>query len=290
MQESQNYLDLVHCGMADASNLATSWVEVTPDLAGQWLAMSPGNRIISKPQVASLVVDMRAGRWRHTHQGIAFFADGSFADGHHRLIAVVESGVTCRMLVVRGLSIESGQAIDGGRPRSVQYAIAAADATGGNQWMSSQRVVAVIRMMMDEIGVGNRPATGAVIEFAKPYRHAILFALEQFPSARAGISSAPVIAAVAIVYAAKSGNRGPVQERVLMEFARVLNSGRIESPASVSVIRLRDQIMTGKMGSRGGRNRQLLCWQAQRVIAAMHDGVVLRRLAMPVASVFEITP
>ncbi len=42
---------------------------------------------------------MREGHWDTTHQGIAIASDGTLVDGQHRLLAIVESGVTVRMNV-----------------------------------------------------------------------------------------------------------------------------------------------------------------------------------------------
>jgi hypothetical protein len=97
---------------------------VTPALAAEWLKSNTRNRRASPDAVADLVAIIRGGRWRVTHQGIAFGADRVLYDGQHRLLAVVESGIAVEMLVTHGLSPADRDAIDNGglgvrRPRHV---------------------------------------------------------------------------------------------------------------------------------------------------------------------------
>lgn len=66
---------------------------VDPKLASTWLVESKDNRPLRKSHVAYLSGEMKQGRWRLTHQGIAFAPDGTLMDGQHRLQAIKESGV-----------------------------------------------------------------------------------------------------------------------------------------------------------------------------------------------------
>lgn len=70
---------------------------VTPALAKQWLEKNTNNRNVNFAKVKKMAKDMREGHWDTTHQGIAIATDGTLVDGQHRLMAVVESGVTVRM-------------------------------------------------------------------------------------------------------------------------------------------------------------------------------------------------
>lgn len=72
---------------------------VTPALAKQWLEKNTNNRNVNFAKVKKMAKDMREGHWDTTHQGIAIATDGTLVDGQHRLMAVVESGVTVRMNV-----------------------------------------------------------------------------------------------------------------------------------------------------------------------------------------------
>lgn len=73
-----------------------------------------------KPNTASLKRLMRSaqrGRWRLTHQGIAFDSLGILIDGQHRLTMIVETGIAVRMLVCEGLDPEVRLATDKGSVR-----------------------------------------------------------------------------------------------------------------------------------------------------------------------------
>lgn len=86
---------------------------VSPELAKEWLSRSAGNPRygqegkVNRSVVTKYASDMKKGRWQLTHQGIAFNEDGALVDGHHRLRAVIESGVPVMMYVTYGVSDEA---------------------------------------------------------------------------------------------------------------------------------------------------------------------------------------
>lgn len=92
---------------------------ITPDLAKGYLAKNTHNRNVQQSHVQALADAMRKGRWQITHQGIAFSEDGVLLDGQHRLLAVVESGVSVSMQVTMGLSSEALFGIDTNKVRTV---------------------------------------------------------------------------------------------------------------------------------------------------------------------------
>lgn len=91
---------------------------ITPDAAKAMLSGNVRNRTIIASRVESYSTAMKRGEWRHTHQGIAFGADGTLYDGQHRLLAIVEANVPVTMFVVRGLPPNAREAIDTGSSRS----------------------------------------------------------------------------------------------------------------------------------------------------------------------------
>lgn len=94
--------------------------KITPATAQRWLSESnTGNRNIRQSHVNYLANEMLAGRWKETSQGIAFFSDGTLADGQHRLAAVVDSGVTICLPVARDLERDVMPVIDRGATRSL---------------------------------------------------------------------------------------------------------------------------------------------------------------------------
>lgn len=77
---------------------------VTPALAKSYLGVSdPEGRRRSQTHVEKLARQMVAGRFYVTSHGIGFSHEGVLIDGHHRLQAVMKSGVAVELVVVRGL-------------------------------------------------------------------------------------------------------------------------------------------------------------------------------------------
>ena len=62
-----------------------SLMTITPTMALNWLEhANTNNRKIIEAYVKKLARDMKAGRWRLTHEGIAFDPHGVLLDGQHR--------------------------------------------------------------------------------------------------------------------------------------------------------------------------------------------------------------
>lgn len=90
-------------------------VTITSEMARQWLLKNNFNRAQRPDLVADYVRQIREGRWRRTHQGIAFSEKGTLLDGQHRLFAVVEAGIAVPMLVFVNEPLENHLAVDGGK-------------------------------------------------------------------------------------------------------------------------------------------------------------------------------
>ncbi len=89
-------------------------VNVSPEIAAEWLSQNVKNRGLRPREVAKYASDMSAGDWQWTGETIKFAADGTLLDGQHRLHAIVESGATIPILVVRGLANKAQDNIDNG--------------------------------------------------------------------------------------------------------------------------------------------------------------------------------
>jgi hypothetical protein len=138
------------------AGMFTQVVDVTPALAAEWLKLNSGNRPISKSNLQSIVNDMRAGHWNLTHQGIAFDQSGALIDGQHRLLAVVQTGLTVKMLVCYGADRATFSCIDGGRKRT------AADAVAIRGIENANAVAALARALL--IGIGRATPTRSQID------------------------------------------------------------------------------------------------------------------------------
>lgn len=79
---------------------------VTPTLAASYLAMNKLNRDRSSGHVRRLADAMLSGAWKENGDTIVFNC-GRLIDGQHRLAAIIESGVTVKMLIVEGVDADA---------------------------------------------------------------------------------------------------------------------------------------------------------------------------------------
>lgn len=259
------------------TDIVTRMVLITPDIAGMWLKTSnTANRNISHRQVEKLAHDMKTGNWRTTHQGIAFYEDGTLADGQHRLAAIVRSGIAQTMLVITGLSSADAVGIDQNRPRSVVDTLRIAD---GENWIN-KNVVAVSRFLLSQ-GGAKIPTISQISEFANLHRECILFALSTFGKARRNLSVASVFAAVTV--AAMNG----IDRAKLAEFSEILLSGMATSPLHMAAIRLREWLLRPE-SVRGAAYQTSVYLKTQRAIEAFASNQTLGRLHEPAAPIWTV--
>jgi hypothetical protein len=107
-----------------ASKPTQSNIVVGPTEARRWLATNVRNRHLRKAQVTAYARDMAAGRWKFTGESIKFDRDGHLLDGQHRLAAIVQSGVSITMPVMRGLDPDVQHNMDAGIRRKGGDALA----------------------------------------------------------------------------------------------------------------------------------------------------------------------
>jgi hypothetical protein len=80
---------------------------ITPEIALEMLKSNTNNyRELSDAVVRRYVKDLESGLWTCTTASIAFTANGVLVDGQHRLNAIVQSGKSVYMFVMRGLPEE----------------------------------------------------------------------------------------------------------------------------------------------------------------------------------------
>lgn len=104
-------------------------VQVTPEMAAEWLKKTHRNRPIAQTTVESYANTMRNGEWKANTSSIAFCnpftdpqtkkrVDETLIDGQHRLAAVVISGCTVPMTVWWGCDVSEMETLDQGHKRS----------------------------------------------------------------------------------------------------------------------------------------------------------------------------
>lgn len=100
--------------------MKTTIETISPDVAAKYLEKNASeNRSISKARVDGFASDMKRGAWKLTHQGICFGKGDELIDGQHRLLAVIQSNKSVRMMVTRDPEAKFHTPIDRGRARSL---------------------------------------------------------------------------------------------------------------------------------------------------------------------------
>lgn len=106
--------------ITDEMPFTVEWVLLTPELAKIFLEKNyKGNRSINTGNLEKFKVDMLAGLWKVSHQGIAFSENDDMIDGQHTATAVLETGVSIWTPVFFGVPEASFKAIDGGAARTL---------------------------------------------------------------------------------------------------------------------------------------------------------------------------
>ena len=245
-------------------------MDVTPSQAANWLEGNTHNRPVSQAHVERLAAEMRAGRWRLTHQGIAFSTGGVLLDGQHRLWAIVMADVDVPLRVFFNESPESVEYLDGGLARN------AADRMNlGHRFARDvgKKHLATLRCMVRGLGPQQRLAYGTEAELLGKHLDAITFALDHLTmSTRArGVATAITRAVVARAYYS-------VDHNTLTHFCTVLKSGLASAPVDEPIIMLRDFLVRTEKG----RNRLDVVREqygkTQRALKAHLTGETLTRL------------
>jgi hypothetical protein len=179
------------------SGVKAQWMDVTPAIATKWLKNNFRNRPVSEDVVNAYARDMINGVWVPTHQGIAFNNKDELIDGQHRLLAVVKSGRTIRMMVTFGLpaKIEGHEmttmdAVDRGRTRSV------GDQLTIQHGLSNGSMTAAICSALSSLCYGERTrrlSVGQTLEVFRAFEPAVLYVIER-RSKKAGLKSTGVLA------------------------------------------------------------------------------------------------
>jgi len=95
----------------------TTWEEITPQKAQEYLAMNKNNRHLMPKVVDSYAKDLKEGKWIIGTSTICFDINGNLIDGQHRLSAIIKAGIPVRMEVKRNLSEDAFKAMDIGKVR-----------------------------------------------------------------------------------------------------------------------------------------------------------------------------
>jgi hypothetical protein len=154
--------------------------DVNPKMAGEILAGNTENRNLRPVYVKQLAEAMERGEWVLNGEPVQIAKNGLLLNGQHRLNAVVESGVTVQMVVIRGLAVSTRRTMDMGTRRNLSDVLAL------HGKMDTTNLAAVL-------GLLHRHRTGAKVDFSSrtaPTVPQALQLLEQEPGIEEAVTEA----------------------------------------------------------------------------------------------------
>lgn len=110
--------------LAGKSELNIEVLEISPEMARAWLDRGGINRKPSARLVARIAAAIRRGEWILTGDSIKLDDQQRVVDGQHRLLGIIEAGISVTSLVVRNVANEAQDVIDTGRSRQANDVLA----------------------------------------------------------------------------------------------------------------------------------------------------------------------
>ena len=236
---------------------------ITPAKAASILANhNPHNRRLRQTYVDRLARDMEAGRWHDHHQAIGFNGDGSLVDGQHRLAAIVQSGKSQKLLVVREVPNESIGVIDAHSSRNTRDGLRLVHGIDSDHRM----VGAAMYMEWRASKHGKTPAER--IDAYLKHRRLIERAERLYCVHRHGLGRGVVLAVIARALATH-----PVEE--IEPFCQILMTGETHRARDRIVLKLRDHLMLMKDGRkhlRAAADNMTVYWRTEYALHVWLSG------------------
>lgn len=252
--------------------MKTTIETITVEKAQKWLdENNTRNRNLSPKKINLYAEDMLNDRWTLSHQGIAFYQNGELADGQHRLAAVIKSGKTVKMMVTRGLPMKVGADIDRHRARNEADAIRIG---GLSDWMGSTEVKVVKALASVHGTHPNRFTAKQLVDIGELVKDEVLFATHLFTKRSRYVTTAPVMAAIAIA-------SDYFDRDMLRDFVYVLTTGMPNSPGDATPIKLRETLIREHGGHGGSSGREDVMKKTLRAIELYAEGKEAMKLHTP---------
>ncbi len=235
-------------------------VTVTPEMARQWLTQNRFNRAQRPDLVADYVRQIREGRWRRTHQGIAFSENGTLIDGQHRLFAIVEAGIPVPMLVFINESLENHLAIDGGKRRTALDVVRLEIRSNSIK----AKHISTVRAMIAGVFCKNQNhlSSQEIVELLRRHFRAVDWTVDML--GKAGEVGTPTVMGVI----ARACHSVPAER--MLEFCSMLISGQGDHP-SIGIIRELREFIT-KQRDRQEDTRRAVYRRVEYVLQAFLNG------------------
>lgn len=252
-------------------------LNITPEIAEDWLRANTHNRPLSDAHVDYLANEMKAGRWQLTHQGIAFSRNRVLLDGQQRLWAVVLSGVTVPMMVSVNEPPEVMEVLDTGKARTTAHILTLT----ANMGTITRNITGTLRAMFLRAGSTRRRSPGEERELLVRHLDAVRFANESLASCKfPGVATAVTRGVLARAWHSADPER-------LWEFAEALRNNRGDNVAGDPVRMLFEYLV--KTASGHNRASRLEAYnKTERALSAFLNGERLTRLCAATQELFPL--
>jgi len=253
-------------------------VDVTPELARQWLTYNRINRPARPAVLRQYVRQIESGLWKRTHQGVAFTREGVLLDGQHRLFAIIQTGKTMTMLVFINEPVENYEFIDCGCNRSNLDIIRMSTRDNTLVLMHTQTLKA---MLAGRCCKSNGKYSSAELgELYRRYAAAVNFAVDQLGDYQNKQVNDPTVRGViarACYYLSKDQ---------IVDFCNMLKGQNQDHPAAKMVNAFRDCLML--WDDRRENTRRDIYKRCECILKAIQNNEVLFGFPTALGELFPI--
>lgn len=217
---------------------SSGYTLVTPDKASEWLQKNTNNRKIRKSFINLLIKKIQNDQWqKDIPDHIAFYEDGTLANGQHRLTAIAQAGVPVFTKIDYNIPKDASVCIDTGKSRTVEDNIKIV--TGTDYY--TQKITKMISITTSNSKLLSHEDH---LKIAQEYKNEILFVRNLFYSTPAWLNQPPIIGAVYLYYLQNH------KRDMLMDFVDILKTGNFNPnrPGDITAARYRDTLMMSYIG------------------------------------------
>ena len=129
---------------------AKCMMEVTPQMAAEWLATNPNNRSVNRNDVRRYAKKMQENDWIPNNDFISIESNGTLINGQHRLNAVILANRPVKLNVL--FNAVRTPYYDTGRNRSLRDQIIMGGLAQAGTYATNRNVIGTARLCLRDIG------------------------------------------------------------------------------------------------------------------------------------------
>lgn len=238
---------------------------ITPEIAKNYLAMNcDNNRRIQQRRVDVYAEMMKAGEWKLNGEGIHFDSNGHLLNGQHRLSAIVKSGVTVQMLVVKNAE----GPFDRGQTRSTSQALGMA---GLKEELANNTMCAVAKLFIRTYKTDNYVSDTAIRDFLLENETNLLLAykigIKGADSGKGGGSLRVRTNYACFILALFNALDGGESVEDLRAFCNVFVTGLPDNKNQSAAIVLRNDVLAGNIDYKKTERQKVAVVQIEKAIS-----------------------